>query len=66
MVVRSGFATLLPMTSQAPPAPQVLPNGLVTGLAFERALQARLFASADAGEGVAAFVEKRDASFEGR
>jgi len=39
---------------------------LESGLALERELQARLFASADAREGVAAFVEKRPARFEGR
>jgi len=39
---------------------------LDTGLALERELQARLFASADAAEGIAAFVEKRAAKFEGR
>ncbi len=39
---------------------------LEQGLALERELQARLFASADAKEGIAAFVEKRSARFEGR
>ncbi|HVS19434.1 MAG TPA: enoyl-CoA hydratase/isomerase family protein [Planctomycetota bacterium] len=39
---------------------------LETGLALERELQARLFASADAREGIAAFVEKRAPRFEGR
>jgi enoyl-CoA hydratase/carnithine racemase len=39
---------------------------LESGLALERELQARLFASEDAREGVAAFVEKRPASFQGR
>ena len=39
---------------------------LEQGLALERELQARLFASADAREGVAAFVEKRPARFQGR
>lgn len=39
---------------------------LEAGLALERELQARLFASEDAREGVAAFVEKRPATFEGR
>ena len=39
---------------------------LETGLALERELQARLFASADAREGIAAFVEKRPPRFEGR
>ena len=38
---------------------------LEAGLALERELQAKLFASADAAEGIAAFVEKRDASFQG-
>ena len=36
------------------------------GLALERELQARLFASADAREGVAAFVERRAPKFLGR
>lgn len=39
---------------------------LEAGLALERELQARLFASADAREGIAAFVEKRKARFTGQ
>ena len=39
---------------------------LDAGLALERELQAKLFASEDAREGIAAFVEKRSAQFEGR
>jgi enoyl-CoA hydratase/carnithine racemase len=39
---------------------------LEAGLALERELQARLFASEDAREGIAAFVAKRTAKFEGR
>ncbi len=39
--------------------------GLEQGLALERELQARLFASADAREGIAAFNEKRRPRFEG-
>ena len=39
---------------------------LDAGLALERELQAKLFASDDAAEGIAAFVEKRKARFEGR
>jgi enoyl-CoA hydratase/carnithine racemase len=38
---------------------------LEQGLAFERELQAELFASADAREGLAAYVEKRTPSFRG-
>ena len=38
---------------------------LESGLALERELQAKLFASADAREGVASFNEKRPAKFEG-
>jgi enoyl-CoA hydratase/carnithine racemase len=36
------------------------------GLALERELQSKLFASHDAREGLAAYVEKRRASFEGK
>ncbi len=39
--------------------------GLEQGLALERELQQRLFASADAREGIAAFTEKRRADFRG-
>jgi enoyl-CoA hydratase/carnithine racemase len=39
---------------------------LEAGLALERELQARLFASADAREGMAAFQAKRTPEFEGR
>jgi enoyl-CoA hydratase/carnithine racemase len=39
---------------------------LDAGLALERELQARLFASDDAREGIAAFVEKRTPRFRGR
>ncbi|MFN3203016.1 MAG: enoyl-CoA hydratase/isomerase family protein [Bradymonadia bacterium] len=39
---------------------------LEQGLALERELQAKLFASDDAREGLAAFVEKRQAKFENR
>ncbi len=39
---------------------------LEQGLALERELQAELFASADAKEGLSAFVEKRTAKFEAR
>jgi enoyl-CoA hydratase/carnithine racemase len=35
------------------------------GLALERELQAELFASADAREGLAAYTEKRKPSFSG-
>jgi len=38
---------------------------LEAGLALERELQARLFASEDAREGISAFVEKRPARFSG-
>ena len=37
-----------------------------TALALERELQQQLFASADAKEGIAAYVEKRKASFQGK
>ncbi len=37
-----------------------------SGLAIERELQQQLFQSADAKEGLAAYVEKRKASFQGR
>jgi enoyl-CoA hydratase len=39
---------------------------LEVGLALERELQAQLFASADAKEGISAFVEKRKPRFEGK
>jgi len=39
---------------------------LEAGLALERELQAKLFASEDAREGIAAFVEKREARFRAR
>jgi enoyl-CoA hydratase len=39
---------------------------LEAGLALERELQQRLFASADAKEGIAAYIGKRTARFEGR
>ncbi len=39
---------------------------LEAGLALERELQARLFASEDAREGISAYVEKRDARFKGQ
>lgn len=40
--------------------------GIEQGLALERELQAELFASEDAREGIAAYVEKRKASFQGK
>jgi enoyl-CoA hydratase len=39
---------------------------LEAGLALERELQQRLFTSEDAGEGISAFLEKRQADFKGR
>ena len=39
---------------------------LAEGLAFERELQQQLFMSSDAKEGIAAYVEKRKASFTGK
>jgi enoyl-CoA hydratase len=39
--------------------------GLEQGLALERELQAELFASEDAKEGLAAYIEKRPANFSG-
>jgi enoyl-CoA hydratase len=43
-----------------------LEMSLGEGLALERELQAALFASSDAHEGLAAYTEKRKASFKGR
>ena len=40
--------------------------GLEQGLALERELQQRLFTSADAAEGIAAYVQKRKPQFQGR
>ena len=40
-------------------------GSLSEGLALERELQQRLFTSADAVEGMAAFSEKRTAKFQG-
>ena len=37
-----------------------------SGLAIERELQQQLFESADAGEGLTAYVEKRKPAFAGR
>jgi enoyl-CoA hydratase/carnithine racemase len=39
---------------------------LESALALERELQARLFASEDSREGIAAFVDKRPGVFQGR
>ncbi|MBM3987531.1 MAG: enoyl-CoA hydratase/isomerase family protein [Planctomycetes bacterium] len=39
---------------------------LDAGLALERELQAKLFASLDAKEGIAAYIEKRPAQFQGK
>jgi enoyl-CoA hydratase/carnithine racemase len=39
---------------------------LADGLSLERELQQRLFESDDAGEGLAAYVEKRKPEFRGR
>ncbi|MCC7540698.1 MAG: enoyl-CoA hydratase/isomerase family protein [Deltaproteobacteria bacterium] len=41
-------------------------TSLEVGLALERELQQRLFASADAAEGITAYVEKRKPSFAGK
>ncbi|MEE2713492.1 MAG: enoyl-CoA hydratase/isomerase family protein [Planctomycetota bacterium] len=62
-----------------PPAKAALAVGLIkravqtgaevpleSGLALERELQARLFQSGDAGEGLAAYLEKRKPGFSGR
>src|SRR5262249_48599221 len=43
-----------------------LEMGLEQGLAFERELQAELFSSSDAKEGLAAYGEKRKPTFRGR
>lgn len=43
-----------------------LEMGFSEGLALERELQQRLFTSADAGEGIRAFNEKRSAAFQGK
>ena len=40
--------------------------GMLEGLALERELQQRLFESEDAGEGLAAYLEKREPRFRGR
>lgn len=40
--------------------------GLLDGLALERELQQRLFQSADAAEGLAAYIERRKPQFSGR
>jgi enoyl-CoA hydratase/carnithine racemase len=40
--------------------------GLEQGLALERELQAELFATADAKEGIAAYVQKRKPTFRAR
>jgi enoyl-CoA hydratase/carnithine racemase len=39
---------------------------LEQGLTLERELQARLFATGDAREGLSAYVEKRDPVFKGK
>src|SRR5262249_10170867 len=65
--------------SFCPPAKAALAAGLMkravqtgaeipieAGLALERELQQRLFASDDAREGIAAYVEKRKPKFQGR
>lgn len=39
---------------------------LESGLALERELQQKLFQSADAKEGIASYIEKRDANFQGK
>ena len=39
---------------------------LNSGLALERELQNRLFASADAKEGITAYIEKRKPAFQGK
>lgn len=41
-------------------------SGFAEGLALERELQQRLFESDDAGEGLAAYLEKREPRFRGR
>ncbi|MGE0736512.1 MAG: enoyl-CoA hydratase/isomerase family protein [Alphaproteobacteria bacterium] len=45
---------------------QGVDSSLTTGLAIERALQASLFTSEDAAEGIKAFLEKRKPAFKGK
>ena len=50
----------------AAPQDQALDLDFNSGLAIERELQQRLFASDDAKEGLAAYVEKRPATFKAK
>lgn len=68
LAVARTIAAMAPVAVRA--AKQVMARGieapLATAHAYERAVFANLFATADAAEGMAAFVEKRAAVFENR
>ncbi len=68
LAVARTIAAMAPVAVRA--AKQVMARGieapLATAHAYERAAFANLFATADAAEGMAAFVEKRAAAFENR
>ena len=55
-----------PSAASSAPSRAGMEMSLEQGLAFERELQAELFASADAKEGLNAYVAKRKPQFRGR